>query len=89
MLIHRFFLVQKFTTVFPKQKGAHGNPGEAAKLMVKQGAVTFSPVTNSAPESCGHHADEAVNVPLGVEQMRRDANPPLAHAHDNIFFRNF
>ena len=41
-------------------------------------------VPHPAPESCGHRVDEAIDVPLGVEQMRRDANPPLAHAHDDI-----
>src|SRR5215813_4961891 len=35
--------------------------------------------------SCAYHADEAVNVPFGVEQMRRNANPSLAQTHDNLF----
>jgi hypothetical protein len=49
------------------------------------GRGRFSPVTNPAPDSGAYHTDEAVYVLLGVEQMGRDANPPLAHAHDNIF----
>src|SRR5437588_847395 len=37
------------------------------------------------PESCAYHADEAVNVPFGVEQMGRNANLSLAQTHDNLF----